>query len=88
MKHDYVYTGRFEKTDLFIFVSVFKKNSELYNNLGIVVPVQKCVSKNGKTIPKVLDSLFWALNFLKNGYKNDKGPLFLKRPVYLVVSIT
>ena len=55
--------GCLKKGDLFL--NPFKKNyraqNKLYNNLGIVLPVHKCVFQNGKTIPKVLYSLFWAL---------------------------
>ena len=53
-----------------------KLQKKLYNNLEIVLPVQKCVSQNGKIIPKVLYSLFWALNFFLNKHKNKKVNFF------------
>ena len=40
----------------------YQKNSraqnKLYNILGIFLPVQECVSQNGKNIPKALYSFF------------------------------
>ena len=80
------YTTRcFRKNGPFSFFYQYLKNyraqKKLYNNLVIVLPVLKCDSQNGKTIPKVLYSLFWALKFFLNGYKNEKGPFFLKHPV-------
>ena len=46
----------FQKFDLFVFIPFFRKiyraENKLYNNLGIVLPVQKCVSQNGKLFPK------------------------------------
>ena len=54
-----------KKWTFLIFVPVvflnYRAQKNLYNNLGIVLPVQKCVSQNGKTVLKVLYSLFWAL---------------------------
>ena len=78
----YTCTGCLKKLTFLFLYSLLKNHraqNKLYNILGIVLPVQKCVCQNGKTIPKVLYSLFWALIFL-NGYKNKKVNFF-KHPV-------
>ena len=74
-------TGRFGITGPFHFctrfLKIYRAQKKLYNKSGIVLPVRKCVSQNGKTIPKVFYSLFWALKFfLKTGTKMKKVHFF------------
>ena len=58
-------TGRFRKSGPFCFCTLFKKNyraqNKLCNTLGIVFPLRKTHLCTGKTIPKLLYRLFWAL---------------------------
>ena len=49
-----------EKTNTH-YQKIYRAQIKLYNILGFFLPVQECVSQNGKTIPNVLYSLFWAL---------------------------
>ena len=42
-------------------LKIYRAQIKLYNTLGIVLYVQKCVTQNGHNIPIVLYNLFWAL---------------------------
>ena len=58
-------TGCPEKTasleNKYLLLKNFRGQIKLYNTLGIVLYVKRCVYQNGQNIPKVLHSLFWAL---------------------------
>ena len=66
-------------------MDLYRAQNKVNNNLGIVLSIQKCVFQNGKTLPKVLYSLFWDLKFLFKWVQKQKRSTFLKHPLGHVI---